>query len=343
MRKENETDRIQEFVKNYLKSDNFSIEPITNSASERKYFRVKTLENSIILTFSSHIAENKTFLYFSKIFKDNNVPVPSILNIDRDNEMYLQEDMGDFSLLEVLLHNGEDTTSENLYKKSLKHLLNLQFNISDKIDYSKCFDFKSFNKDIINNDLNYFKFYFFQPLEIPYSNSDLLKEFMQIGETIESMEPRGFMFRDFQARNIIVKNNEPYFIDYQGGMLGNPFYDLVSLLWQAKAQLSENFKENLKNYYFSEVRKVHSITDKSMEISYQYCLLIRLLQVLGAYGFRGILQKKKHFKESLILGINNLKILHKESLILHKYPELKRIIQILISNKTEIKINQIIK
>ncbi|MDR2123111.1 MAG: phosphotransferase [Flavobacteriaceae bacterium] len=335
-------ERIHIFLKDYFLSESFTLEPITNSASNRKYYRVGFHEDSYILTFSNNLPETRTFLYFSAIFKEKGIAVPAILKVDDSYEIYLQEDVGNTHLLSLLIEQKENETIKKLYQKSLDELIKLQFQVSQKIDYSYCYDFSEFTDTLVYNDLNYFKFYFFQPLEIPFYNKKLLNEFSDIAQTISTLAPQGFMYRDFQTRNIMIKNSQPIFIDYQGGMKGNTVYDLVSLLWQAKAQLSSDFKKELKNYYFQQVINKTNISEIQLEEAYQYCLLIRLLQVLGVYGFRGILQKKSHFTESISFGINNLKSFLKETNFISDYPELLRIIQELFTEETQTKIKKLI-
>ncbi len=337
------TERISIFLKNYFHSENFDLQPITDSASDRKYFRIQMNQNSYILTFSENIPETKTFLYFSRLFKEEKLPVPEILKVDETFELYLQEEVGNQNLLSLLNEQGESDEVKKLYLQSLDELIKLQYQVSQKIDFSLCYDFSRFDETLICNDLNYFKFYFFQPLEIPFSNQKLLTEFAALARKISEMEPLGFMYRDFQTRNIMIKNSRSFFIDYQGGMKGNTVYDLVSLIWQAKAQLSPEFKTELKKYYFSKVCMELKFSENQLEEAYQHCLLIRLLQVLGVYGFRGILQKKPHFMDSISYGIENLKTINKESEILNQYPELKRIIWELYQEETLLKIKNLIQ
>ncbi len=336
-------ERIHTFLTNYFQSENFDLQPISDSASDRKYFRIKTDQNLYILTFSENIPETKTFLYFSRLFKENGLPVPEILQVDESFEIYLQEEVGNQNLLSLLNEQGEIEEVKKLYFQSLDELIKLQFQVSKKIDFSHCYDFSQFDETLICNDLNYFKFYFFQPLEIPFSNQKLLNEFNILAQKISKLEPQGFMYRDFQTRNIMIKNSRPYFIDYQGGMKGNTVYDLVSLIWQAKAQLSSGFKKELKEYYFTQVCNKFKIPQDQLEEAYQYCLLIRSLQVLGVYGFRGILQRKSHFLDSIFYGIENLRIIDQESTILGQYPELNRIIQELYKEETVIKVKNLIQ
>lgn len=331
---------IHSLVKNFLNTEKFELQPITNSASSRVYFRVISNVKKIIVTYNQNVQENESFFYFSDLFLNNNVNVTKILSISEDRKTYIQEDLGSSSLLSVLSKMSENNAVKMLYKNAIEQLLKVQ--LLKEIDFNQCFDFKDFNAKLVYNDLMYFKFYFVQPLEFSFSVNKLLDEFKDIADKVESLSPKGFMYRDFQTRNIMIKDSETFLIDYQGGMKGPVIYDLISLLYQAKAQLSNTFKTDLKNFYFERIKKSIEISDEELNESYQYCLLVRLLQVLGSYGFRGIYQRKQHFIESIFMGLQNLKLLLKESTILHQYPELTKIVHELITEESEIKLRKLL-
>lgn len=312
-----------------LKDWNISYDEIAKipaSGSQRINYIISNQENKFVLTLSDDLNENDTFFYYSSLLKENNVPCPEVLKISADKKAYLQSFVGKNSLLEILL-NTENKASQvfELYKKSLDALFSFQ-NISS-VDYSKCYDFSSFDEKLIFQDLFYFKNYFVDVLEINYKKSSLLNEFYEFSKQYASLNPKGLMFRDFQARNIMISNNEIYFIDYQGAMYGNLTYDLISLLHQAKANLSESWKGELKNYYFSKLQNELNCSLEDLEKSYSYGMIIRMLQVLGAYGFRGLIQKKSHFLESIKFGQENLKHLLKSNSDVGKFPTLRKVIE----------------
>jgi hypothetical protein len=177
------------------------------------------------------------------------------------------------------------------------------------LDYGQCLTSKEFGKHSILTDLLYYKYYFLDTLQYPYDKQALIDEFELLSEKLASKELNHFLFRDFQSRNIIVNNEEVYFIDFQGGMQGGLSYDVASLLWQAKAELPNEWKEKLLAYYVEEVQKIlpTPISIEQFHKQYNGFVLIRLLQVLGAYGFRGLFERKAHFLRSIPLGLNNLK------------------------------------
>lgn len=286
-----------------------SIHKIPQSGGDRIYYRIYQGTATWIATYNNNIKENQSFLYFAKHFKAKGLPVPTLLAVSADEKVYIQEDVGAISLLEVLEQEGKSEKVFALYQQSLKKLAALQVLGQDGIDYSHCLTSKEFGKQAIMTDLLYFKYYFLDSLQYPYDKQALMNEFELLSEQLASKDFNYFLFRDFQSRNIMVKNEEVFFIDFQGGMQGGLSYDLASLLWQAKAELSNDWKEKLLAYYIAEVKKLlpHSLNEAKFKLQYNGFVLLRLLQVLGAYGFRGLFERKAHFLASIPLGLQNLK------------------------------------
>ena len=286
------------------------IEKIPQSGSDRVYYRIYCDDKkNFIATYSNNIRENNTFIYFSKHFKNIHAPIPEVLAVKEDASIYIQEDFGDTSLLNVLEANGQNDVVFDLFKKSLKAIAHLQINGDKNLDYSQCITSKEFGQQAILSDLLYFKYYFLDTLKIPYDKEKLIKDFEAISNYLAHVDNKYFMFRDFQSRNIMVNNNEVYFIDFQGGMKGALQYDVASLLWQAKANLSDEWKDKLLNYYMDCVDTELGIPVDRTIFTNQYngYVMIRLLQVLGAYGFRGLFERKAHFLTSIPLALQNLK------------------------------------
>jgi hypothetical protein len=177
------------------------------------------------------------------------------------------------------------------------------------LDYAKCLTSKTFGKHAVLTDLLYYKYYFLDTLQFPYDKQALIDEFELLSDQLSDSHFNFFMFRDFQSRNIMVKGEEVFFIDFQGGMKGGMPYDVASLLWQAKAELSNEWKERLLNDYIIEAEQVLGRTIDAQVFKKQYYgfVLLRLLQVLGAYGFRGLFERKAHFLTSIPLGLRNLR------------------------------------
>ncbi len=300
---------INKLYKTINPTDWDQISKIPQSGGDRIYFRIVQGSNSWIATYNLNIKENETFLYFSNHFFAKGLPVPKILAVNEDKSIYIQSDLGNVSLLDVLEKEGKTEHVFSLFQKSLKALALLQVSGGKDLDYSFCLTSKEFGKHSILTDLLYYKYYFLDTLQFPYDKQALIDEFELLSDRLASKDLHHFLFRDFQSRNIIVNNDEVYFIDFQGGMQGGLSYDVASLLWQAKAELSNEWKEQLVDYYISEVQKLLPTAMDETKFKQQYhgFVLLRLLQVLGAYGFRGLFERKAHFLSSIPLGLKNLK------------------------------------
>ncbi len=312
-----------------------SIQKIPQSGGDRIYYRVATKKaGSYIATYSNNIRENETFIYFSEHFKNTAAPVPNIFAINEEKNIYIQEDFGDVSLLDRLESEGANENVKLLYKKTLKALSHLQINGDKNLDYSKCITSKEFGKQAILSDFLYFKYYFLDTLKIPYDKEKLVEDLDALSTYLNHTDYKFFMFRDFQSRNVMIKKDEPFFIDYQGGMHGALQYDVASMLWQAKADLSDDWKNELLSYYLdcAEVELGQTIDRVRFVSQYNGYVLIRLLQVLGAYGFRGIFERKAHFLTSIPLALRNLKGFLQNNKMGISVPEFERILQLIIAD-----------
>jgi aminoglycoside/choline kinase family phosphotransferase len=302
-------DAIKQLFLSYAGKACEHIEKIPQSGGDRIYFRIKQGADSYIATYNLNLKENETFIYFAQHFHSKGLPVPKVLAVSADQKIYLQEDLGSESLLDVLEREGKTERVYQLFQKSLKALLQLQVKGSEGLDYSKCLTSKTFGKHAVLTDLLYYKYYFLDTLQYPYDKQALIDEFELLSDQLSDSHFNYFMFRDFQSRNIVVQNDEVFFIDFQGGMKGGLPYDVASLLWQAKAELSNEWKERLLNDYIKEAEIVLGETIDATLFKKQYhgFVLLRLLQVLGAYGFRGLFERKAHFLTSIPLGLKNLR------------------------------------
>ncbi|MEJ5267290.1 MAG: RNase adapter RapZ [Bacteroidales bacterium] len=307
------------------------ISQIKNSGSDRHYFRVFTENNSFIGVYSNNLKENETFIYFTKVFSDLNFNVPKILYISKSKNVYFLNDLGDTSLLDVVLktrkNKEDDANYISIYTKVVKDLAYMQFHAYHNIDFDKAYKIKDFNKDAIVFDLNYFKYYFLNRCNIDYNEVYLNRDFNKLASSLEKENLKLFMFRDFQARNILIYRNQAYYIDYQGGRRGSPLYDLASLLFQAKAELQKNIKTQLAETYLTELSKYCDFNLDTITDSFYKFVFVRVLQTLGAYGLRGIIENKQHFKDSIPYAIKQLKdLLNEKSFLLKKYPELLKVL-----------------
>jgi len=328
-------EEIKNLFHSFSKTGIKNISKLPQSGGDREYFRVEANGGNYIATHNQNIRENKTFLYFTKQFKECGVPVPEIYAVNDDQAIYIQQDFGASTLLNVLEEKKYTDEVYALYEKSLKALANLQINGDKHLDYSQCITSKEFGKQAIVSDLLYFKYYFLDTLKIPYDKEKLIEEFDAFSIYLSHADYKYFMFRDFQSRNIMVKDNEVYFIDYQGGMKGALQYDVASLLWQAKAELNDEWKTKLLHFYMDCVEDIFQepIDKVRFETQYNGYVLIRLLQVLGAYGFRGLFERKAHFLTSIPLALRNLKWFIENKNIGIKLPEFENLLHLIIDEK----------
>ena len=329
-----EIDAISKVFEQYSDSPVTRIDRLPQAGSERHYFRIHTQGMTYIATAGENIKENESFIYFSNQFHQKQLPTPEILYCSADKKIYLQQDFGDLSLLNQLEEKGFTDPVYGLYKKSLQQLAQLQVKGDEGLDYNQCLTNAEFGKQAIMADLLYFKYYFLDALRRPYDKQKLMDDFEALSNYLSHTEYKYFMFRDFQSRNIMVTpDNEVHFIDYQGGMKGAPQYDVASLLWQAKANLSDEWKRSLLEDYIDAFEKLLNVpVDRDVFRSqYNGYVLIRLLQVLGAYGFRGLFERKAHFLTSIPLALQNLQWFINHQTVGLSLPEFKKVLELCTS------------
>lgn len=327
---------ISSLYKQWKGVDPGAVDVLSQSGSERRYFRLQGKEKSVIGTYGANIKENESFIYFSEQFHKKNLSVPEIFIVSDDGLFYLQEDLGDTSLLNRLEAEGLTNDVYALFKKSLETLALLQVKGDEGLDYERCLTNKEFGKQAILADLLYFKYYFLDALRKPYDKQKLLDDFEALSNYLTHTEYKYFMFRDFQSRNIMVKkDNSVHFIDYQGGMKGAPQYDVASILWQARANLTDEWKYNLLGDYINAFENIlgYAVNRNIFQSQYNGYVLIRLLQVLGAYGFRGLFERKAQFLTSIPLALRNLKEFFANQSIGISLPEFRKVLDLCVSDE----------
>lgn len=312
------------------------ITPLPSSGSYRQYFRIKSRDKTAIGVFNNDIKENKAFFSFTKYFLKKNLNVPEIYSVSPDNKIYLIKDLGDTTLFSIVLQqqikSGFSKDIIELYKKAIDELPKFQITAGKGIDYSRCYPGPAFDKQSMLWDLNYFKYYFLKLAKIPFDEHKLENDFQDFTDFLLKADKNYFMYRDFQSRNIMIFEGKPYFIDYQGGRKGALQYDIASLLFQVKAAIPNDIKNYLLEYYLSNLGKYISVNSKEFIKYYWGFVYLRLLQVLGAYGFRGLYEKKSHFLQSIPPAIENLKWLLQNINLSVKLPTLMNVLNILTEN-----------
>ncbi len=332
----------QQFLEAFLGKETDSFVALPQSGSSRINYIASADGKKHVVTYNENGRENEAFFYFSTLFSNLNLNTPKVLLIDEERNLYVQEFLGDKTLSEVISEEGLSDRVKTLVRKSLKALYELQIGTLGKVDFSHSFEYECYDDLPITHDLYYFKNFLLDVLEIEYHKSTLLKEFKAMSEMIQTLEPKTLMIRDFQSRNILVSaDDEVFFIDYQSAMEGPAGYDVISFLYQAKANFPADFKQEMLNYYLS------FWTDDSernaLKESFEWMQMMRFLQVLGAYGFRGLIQRKSHFLASLSQGIDNIyELTQTWNVIAQNFPELYFIILRLKSDGVQSRIEELI-
>ena len=306
------------------------IKSIAESGSSRKYFRIETAQGSVMGAYNANIEENEAFFYLTKHFGAIGLQVPQLLAVNERRDCYLQSDFGDETLFGCiqrdLVGGGYSSRTKQLIQQSLEQLVHFQIEGHRGLDYSKVYPMPCFDKSAVMDDLDYFKYYFVKPqASIVFNETRLKAEFSRFADFICQAGNHGFMYRDFQSRNIMVHHEQPCFIDYQGGREGPLQYDVVSLLYQVKAQMPQPLRDEMLAYYKHALSAYLNPNAIEFDRYYPAFVYLRLMQVLGAYGFRGMIQKKAHFIESIPFALKELKTWN-ESYPLTEYPELQNII-----------------
>ncbi len=306
------------------------------SGSSRIYFRIKSNKRSVIGAYNSDKRENEAFLELSEIFIKSKINVPKIYAEDLKNGIYIQEDLGDETLFNRLLNTRKSNDFPEklieLYKKITEKLADLQIKVSNKVNYERCYPRKAFDRQSIMWDLNYFKYNFLKFTDIGFDEQLLEDDFTAFSDYLLTAERNYFLYRDFQSRNIMLHKDKIYFIDYQGGRKGAMHYDLASLLYDAKANIPENIREEIKIHYLNYLKTKFRIDISNFDKHYYAFVIIRIMQAMGAYGYRGFFERKKHFLESIPYALKNLNSVLKKENIPVELPELRRVLKTLTNS-----------
>ena len=299
---------------------------LPGSGSDREYYRIVGVNKKAIAAYNPDKKENEAFVSFSGHFKSENLPVPEIYAVKEEEGMYLLRDLGDTTLysflLEQRINNDFPDTLVVTYKKVLSWLVKFQIKGGKGLDFTKCYPRDVFDLQSMKWDMHYFKYYFLKLAKIPFNEQLLEDDFETFANFLLEADRNYFLYRDFQSRNVMLIDNEPFFIDYQGGRKGALQYDLASLLYDAKADIPADTRKQLLLHYIEELQKeIEFDVDKFTSYYWGY-VYIRIMQALGAYGFRGFYERKEHFLQSIPFAINNLEYLLKNVELPVKLPAL---------------------
>jgi aminoglycoside/choline kinase family phosphotransferase len=255
--------------------------------------------------------ENVAFLEFSRHFRRHGLPVPEIYAEDLAHGAYLEQDLGDISLFDfVSNHRSGDLIAPeavDAYRKVVAMLPRFQVEAGRDLNYKVCYPRASFDRQSIAWDLNYFKYYFLRLAGIPFSEQALENDFARLSRFLLAAPHDYFLYRDFQSRNIMLRDGDPFFLDYQGGRKGALQYDIASLLYDGKADLPPQLRQDLLDFYLDRLA-THITIDRAAFMEHYYAFVyIRIMQALGAYGFRGFYERKAHFLQSVPYALKNLR------------------------------------
>jgi len=311
-----------------------SVEKLPGAGSNREYYRMTgTGGKSIIGVIGTSRDENHAFIYLARHFTKRQLPVPQIIAVDNDEQRYLQTDLGQVSLFDAI-RGGRDAggrynqAEKALLVKTIRELPNMQIRGARGLDWDNCYPQPEFNTDSVLFDLNYFKYCFLKATELDFHELKLEANFRLFAKDLTAEPADSFLYRDFQARNVMLdKDGNPYFIDFQGGRKGPIYYDLASFLWQASAKYPNKLRRELVYEYYDSLKTYTEVPSKRHFVNrLSLFVLFRTLQVLGAYGFRGYFERKRHFIDSIPPAMQNLRELLTLKEVFH-YPYMTDMLQ----------------
>ena len=319
----------------YTGKSNPQIEPLPLSGSNRKYYRLTKDEISIIGVVGESKDENRAFIELSRHFTRQDLNTPELYAVSDDGMVYIQEDLGNDILFDKI-KAGRATgvfgpLERELLHKTISRLADFQVKGAEGLDFNVCFPQSGFNRRSIMWDLNYFKYNFLKTTGMDFQEDLLENDFEAMTDRLIEDDYDSFLFRDFQSRNVMLVDGEPFFIDYQGGRKGPVYYDVASFLWQARANFPADLRDELIETYIKSLLKYRSVDETIFKKELKQFVLFRTLQVLGAYGFRGYFEKKPHFIQSIPFALNNLRDLLQDDF--SEYPYLSTLLTEMINLK----------
>lgn len=312
------------------------VEALAGAGSNRKYYRLFDVSgNTVIGVIGTSSEENRAFVYLSGFFASQGVSVPEILAVDASCDCYLQTDLGSLSLYDALTNGRKkggkyDDHERELLKRTIKELPKLQYCARNGLDFSLCYPLPEMNREAVMFDLNYFKYCFLKPSGVEFHEMRLEEDFYRLSNDLLDESSQTFLYRDFQARNVMLhQDGSPCFIDYQGGRKGPREYDVASFLWQASAHYTPELREELIQTYLEALQPYETVDSEPFHQRLNLFVLFRTLQVLGAYGLRGYCEHKQYFIDSIPYALDNLRGLLEQEIC--AYPYLRQILWNLVN------------
>ena len=286
-------------------------------------------EHTYIYAVGTDVKENEAFLAIAAHLRSKGINVPEVLEVSEDKMTYLQEDLGGDVLFDMLVKarkTGEGMQEvEDLLCRTMSQLPKIQFKGAEGLDFSVCYPQPAFDRRMVMFDLNYFKYCFLKPSGLEFNEVFLQDDFEKFADDLLEEDTDTFLYRDFNARNVMVRDGEPYFIDFQGGRRGPVYYDVASFVYHSRAGYSDELKSRMLDSYLTALSEYMTMDRDSFDASLRKFRLFRLLQVLGAYGFRGLVEQKANFVISIPAAIADLKQLLDETF--ERYPYLNEVLK----------------
>jgi aminoglycoside/choline kinase family phosphotransferase len=324
-------DQIISLFESHFKEEVTFFEQLPASGSYREYARLKSANQQVIGAYNQDVKENQAFIEFAAHFRNKDIPVPVIYAVNNEMDCYLQEDLGSTTLFDFLTETREkegfSSKIVDEYKKVLHELPHIQLVGGRDLDYSYCYPREAFDKQSMMWDLNYFKYYFLKLAKVPFDEQALEDDFQTFSDYLLAVDDNSFLYRDFQSRNVMLKDGKVYFIDFQGGRRGALQYDLASLLYDAKANIPEAERDELLEFYLNELTQYKHVDRGKFKSLFDGYILIRIMQSMGTYGFRGFYEKKEHFLKSIPFALKNLEMLLAKNTIPVKLSELFKVLK----------------
>ena len=284
-------DRLFTLFRRHYGRNHQYVRPLTGSASNRQYFRLGDDQSSCIGVIGVNPDENRAFIAMAAHFRLKGIPVPEVYAASDDAVAYIQEDVGDVALFGMI---GSEA-SEEILCRTIRCLPDIQFKGAEDFDFSICHPIRRFDRRLVLFDLNYFKYCFLKPSGLEFDENRLQDDFERLADDLTAVGADTFMYRDFQVRNVMVKDGNPCFIDFQGGMQGPIYYDVASFIWHARAGYSEELKMKMLEAYLDALSSYVPVDREEFIGTLRLFVLFRTMQILGAYGFRGLVEQKAAF------------------------------------------------
>jgi aminoglycoside/choline kinase family phosphotransferase len=315
---------------------------IPQSGSYREYYRIIGSSKTAIGVFNEDLKENIAFLSFTKHFRSIGLPVPEVLAEDKNGKLYLLSDLGDESLFDFLQQKRSQVgvfpgSAIKAYKAALTKLPEFQVTATGKLDYTVCYPRAAFDKQSMMWDLSYFKYYFLKLAKIPFDEQLLEDDFLKFTDYLLEADADYFLYRDFQSKNIMMVEGDPFFIDYQGGRKGALQYDVASILYDSKANIPADIKDILLDHYLEVLGKYIELDKEKWLEYYRAFVLVRLMQAMGAYGFRGFYERRTQFLKSIPYALKQLENIIKHDHFPKGFPYLEKVLQSLTESRNLLK------